>query len=438
MRTVNPDDLDHLAKLLDGRGGLADKLDEAFRRASSLGVSDKLAPIRPMRAWVVETPTDLRRRAQLVRADELFERGPRETYSEWLARIEAHYLAKVPGLERIGEKGIATFLTDVGDATSMVKIGGVTLASGAGMTNVLFRNSWYSGWLRGAIESNWWSRGGALRAMAGHRLARLPTGELRSLAAPGSWLPGQLGNAFTRSSAYRSVSRVPFTATMRSTALGHAWDAFRRLPVVRSPLVTRGINTLVGSDALAIRYGGLTHSGAFVARAGNANLLRVARTAAHFQKLSNARPSVIAAGKTASPLLKGLGAAGKTAGVFRVAGIGTSALSTGLSAANVAAQGNPAEAFKRKGAGYVADVAEVGFNASLTAAMVAPTPLTIGLTVGTGLVYGGAKVVEHWPEIKAGAGKAADWAGNKLTKAGEGIADGAKSIAKAANPMSWF
>ncbi|MGI5393444.1 PE-PGRS family protein [Streptomyces sp. CA-251251] len=438
MRSVDPDDLDQLAKLLDGRGGVADKLDEAFTRASSLGVSDKLGPIKPMRAWVRETPPDLRRRAQVVRADELFERGPRETYSEWLARIEAHYLARIPGFERIGEKSIATVLNDVGDAASMVKIGGVTLASGTAMTNVLIRNSWYSGWLRGAIQSDWWRRGGTLRELAGLRLAGLPAGDLRSLAAPGSWLPGQLGNAFTRNSAYRSASRVPFTATMRSTALGHAWDAFRRLPVVRSPLVTRGINTLVGSDALAMRYGGLTHSGAFVTRAGNVNLLTVARTAAHFQKLNNARPSVVAAGKTASPLMKGLRTAGRTAGAIRVAGIGTSALSTGLSAANVAAQGNPAEAFKRKGAGYVADVAEVGFNASLTAAMVAPTPLTIGLTVGTGLVYGGAKVVEHWPEIKAGAGKATDWAGDKITEAGEGIADGAKSIAKAANPMSWF
>ncbi|WP_405561092.1 hypothetical protein [Streptomyces sp. NBC_01180] len=66
---------------------------------------------------------------------------------------------------------------------------------------------------------------------------------------------------------------------------------------------------------------------------------------------------------------------------------------TGFSTANVIAQGNPVAAFKREGAGYVADVAEAGFNASMTAAMIAPNPVTIGLAVGFGVVYGGAKIV---------------------------------------------
>ncbi|MBU6531899.1 hypothetical protein HZS56_12395 [Streptomyces sp. A108] len=83
-------------------------------------------------------------------------------------------------------------------------------------------------------------------------------------------------------------------------------------------------------------------------------------------------------------------------------------------------------------------MSEVGFNASLTAATVAPNPVTIGLAVGTGLVYGDAKVVEHWNDNKANAGKAVDWTGDKISKAGEEIANGAKSVAKAANPMNWF
>ena len=438
MRHVNPDDLDQLARLLDGKGGMTDKLNEAFTRASGLGVSGELAALKPMQTWVKENPPDIRKRATAARADTLFERGHRETYSDWLMRIEAHYLAKVPGLENIGEKDIEKFLSNVSDVTSTVKIGGITIAAGAGMTNVLLQNSWNSGVLRTAIESGWWERGGTIRAMAGARLQGLPTGTLRSLSAPGSWLPGKLGNAFAQSSLYQRASGVPFTATLRGTTLGHAWDAFRSLPVARSPLVNKSINFLVGSDALAMRYGGTTHSGALVARAGNASLLKVGRTAAYFQKLNNARPAVIAAGKTASPFLKGLGAAGKAGGFLRVAGVGASALATGISAANVWAQGDPRKAFKEKGAGYVADVAEVGFNASLTAAMVAPNPVTIGLAVGTGLVYGGAKVVEHWDDIKAGAGKAVDWTGDKISKAGEGLANGAKSVAKAANPMNWF
>lgn len=430
MRNVNPDDLDQLAKLMDGKGGLADKLDEAFTRASTLGVTDKLGPIKPMRTWVTTTPPDLRKRATLVRGEQLFERGHRETYSDWLARIEAYYLAKVPGLKELGEKDIEAFIKTAMEVTGAAKIGGLTLAASLGMGNVFLKNSWKQGLLRAAVESSWLGRG-SFRAALQRRLLQIPAGELRSLAAPGSWLPGQLGNFFTRSRLYQQASRVPFTAGLRADLLSRGWDAFRTLPGVRSPLVTRGINFLVGSDALAARYGGLTHSGAFVTRSGQANLLRVGRSAAYFQRLNNARPAVIAAGKTASPFLKGLSAASKAGGFLRVAGVGASALSTGVSAANVWAQGNPVEAFKKKGAGYVADVAEVGFNASLTAAMVAPNPFTIGATVVTGAIYGGAKVVEHWDDIKEGAGKAKDWVGDKAKDFG-------KSVAKSKlNPMNW-
>lgn len=137
-------------------------------------------------------------------------------------------------------------------------------------------------------------------------------------------------------------------------------------------------------------------------------------------------------------LAKGLAGAGKVAGALRGVGIVGSVAATGFSTANVIAQGNPVAAFKREGAAYVADVAEAGFNASMTAAMIAPNPVTIGLAVGFGVVYGGAKIVQHWGDIKKGAGKAADWVGDKASKMGGGIADGAKSLAKHANPANWF
>ncbi|MGW5127846.1 hypothetical protein ACWEQ7_28160 [Streptomyces sp. NPDC004069] len=50
----------------------------------------------------------------------------------------------------------------------------------------------------------------------------------------------------------------------------------------------------------------------------------------------------------------------------------------------------------------------------------------------TGAIYADTKVVEHWDDIKEGAGKAADWVGSKTKDLG-------KSIAKSkANPMNWF
>lgn len=374
-----------------------------------------------------------------ARADEeVFVRRHREAYSDWLVRVEAQYLAKVPGFKDVGEKDIEKSLSILSDVTTTIKIGGITSAAMLGMGTVSFKNSWYNGLLRNAVDSTWWERGGTARTRASAFLRRIPPGELRSLAAPGSWLPGQLGNAFTRSSLYQSASRVPFTAGVRATWLGTGWDRVRGLPVMRSPFVNRGINSLVGSDALAMRYGGTTSSGALVTRAGQASLFKVARSASYFQKLNNARPAVIAAGKTASPLLKGLGAASKAGGFIRVAGVGASALATGVSAANVWSQGNPVDAFKKKGAGYVADVAEVGFNASLTAAMVAPNPVTVGLAIGTGLVYGGAKVVEHWDDIKEGWNKGVDAVGDTASAVVKDPIGSAKSFAKKANPVNWF
>ncbi|MFE1295334.1 PE-PGRS family protein [Streptomyces sp. NPDC058731] len=440
MRMVNPDDLEQLATLFDGRGGIVDKVDEAFIRASRLGVSHKVAALKPLRSWASETAPDLRRRAGIAREERLLERGDRETYSDWLARIEAHVLAKAPGLSSLGEKNIEGFLNDVSDVTGIIKVGGTTLVMGTSLANVMFKNSWYHGLLRTAVDSEWWDTAGTgtARARLASTLRALPKGQLRSLSAPGSWLPSRLGGLFARSTLYQQASRIPFTATRRADLLGMAWNQARSLPLLRSAFVSKSIDFFVGSDAMAARYGMVTHSGALVARAGQADLLRVFRTASYLQKLNNARPAVIAAGKTASPFLKGVGAAARAGGFLRVAGIGMSAVSTGVSVANVWAQGNPREAFKKKGAGYVADVAEAGFNASLTLAMVSPNPVTIGLAVGTGLVYGGAKVVEHWDDIKSGTRKAADWVGDKTSKLGKNLAHGAKSAAKAANPMNWF
>ncbi|MFJ9421561.1 PE-PGRS family protein [Streptomyces sp. NPDC101249] len=438
MRTVNPDDLERLADLMDGRGGLASKLDEAFSRAASLGVTDRLASLRPMRTWIAETAPDLRKRAAIARDDQVFERGDRETYSEWLARVEAHGLAKAPGLDGIGEKKIADFLDGAGDIAGVVKVGGTTTFAGLSLTGVLYRNSWHSGLLRAGVKSTWWDRGGTIRKTTGASLRGFSVGEIRSLVAPGSWMPGQVGNAFARSSLYQDASRIPFTASRRLSLLGTVWDGFRAMPVLRSPAVSRGIELVVGSDELAMKYGGRTHSEALVSRAGHTSLVRVFRSASYLQKLNNARPAVIAAGKARSPFLKGAGAAAGAGGFIRWAGIGTSIVSTGISVANVCAQGNPRAAFKKKGAGYVADLAEVGFNASLTAAMVAPNPVTVGLAVGTGILYGGAKAVEHWEDIKTAGGKATDWVGDNASKFGKGVAQGAKSAARAVNPMSWF
>ncbi|MEL3944812.1 MULTISPECIES: PE-PGRS family protein [Streptomyces] len=480
MRNASPDDLDQLAKLLDGRGGVGDKLDDAFARASQLGVTSKLSPLRPMRPWVTSTAPDLRKRATLLRLDSgdpsagllwagfsskdlekyeggklspdalllansvaasadpdayKFKRRPDESLAEWVERLEAHAISQIPGLQP-HEETLATMVGLFGDWTSVTAATAVFTVQGTSLTKVLAGNSLKRGALR-----TWKTRlGVALRGSdkglirsAGNGLIKW-TPKIRSLSAPGSWLPGQLGSFFSRSSTYQSLSRIPLTSGLRGDLLGSAYDGVRGTPVMRGLGANKAINFLVGSDELAKTYGGFTHSGQSVARAGNASLLKVFAKSANTQRFINSLPNTARGVSTlrgAGALRTGLVTATKTAGFLRGAGIVGGFASTGFSAANVISQGNPVDAFKRKGAGYVADVAEVGFNASLTAAMVAPNPFTIGAAVVTGAVYGGAKVVEHWDDIKEGAGKAKDWVGDKAKDFG-------KSVAKSKlNPMNW-
>ncbi len=102
--------------------------------------------------------------------------------------------------------------------------------------------------------------------------------------------------------------------------------------------------------------------------------------------------------------------------VTRRVGIAGGLYSTATGAWDLYQQGNPIDAFEREGAGYVADVASTAFSASSTAFLIAPNPVTGALVVGTGAVWLGAEVVDHWDDITefasdawdAGTGLAAD------------------------------
>jgi len=87
--------------------------------------------------------------------------------------------------------------------------------------------------------------------------------------------------------------------------------------------------------------------------------------------------------------------AAKAGPVVRRLGIAGSVLSTGLDAKQLWQDGNPIDAFHRKGAGYVADVARTGFDGSSAAFLVMPTPVTAGAVVVTGAVWAGAEIYQH-------------------------------------------
>ncbi|MFR0358965.1 PE-PGRS family protein [Streptomyces sediminimaris] len=481
MRNVNPDDLDQLAKLLDGRGGVQDQLDEAFTRASRLGVSGTLAPVKPLRTWISDTSPDLRRRAAVARLEdgdpaaglkwagfdpkdiikagvslkapgillianamatngdphtEAFRRKSRESLDDWVDRMRAHGIAQIPALKPY-EKEIAEILGDVGDATSTLSRGGSAAFHSVNLTKVLVGNSI----TQGALRVHKARFAGSLQRFQG-RYTWVPekvaewavrldewNPPVKSLAAPGTWLPSRLAGLASGNAVYQDASRVPFLNGSILSRVGEVYDDVRAHRLMNTRVLfglsgNKLIDGIVGSDKVAKMYGGLTHAGQIPGRAGQASLWKVAKNVYADQRLFG--------GGRLAALGRGVKFAGKASGALRAVGVVGGLASTAYSAANVWEQGNPAAAFKKKGAGYVADVAEIGFNASLTAATVAPNPFTIGAVAVTGAVYAGAKVVQHWDDIKNGAGEAKKWVGDKVHDLG-------KSIAKSkANPMNWF
>ncbi|MFJ3722027.1 ABC transporter permease [Streptomyces sp. NPDC090045] len=454
MRKANPNDLDQLAKLIDGRGGVRDKVDEAFTRAASLGVTSKLGALKPLRAWANDTAPDLRKRATIARLEdgdpqagllwagftpeELakyqgdgltpdlfllansvaasddpkaydFKRKPEETVNDYIERLTAHALEQIPGMP-LHEETIATLVGIFGDWHSVAMAAGVVSISGTSLTRVLVGNhvNTTSGRaLRIRIGAMLRSSDVGLVRWSGNKIVKWSP-PIRSVSAPGSWMPGRLGGMFANSSTYQDAARVPGTTNVRGDLFGRGWDRFRALPFMQGSKANAAIDFVVGSDTAAKVFGGVTHSGQAVTRAGQANLFTVAGNAAELQRGVNAVPGAPAG----SPFRAGLGAAAKTAGFLRGAGVVGGVAATGFSAWN-AIDKDHGKAWKENKAKYIGDWAEVGFNASLTAAMIAPTPITIGAAVVTGVIYGGAKIVENWDGIKAGAGKAKDWVKEK-------------------------
>lgn len=108
--------------------------------------------------------------------------------------------------------------------------------------------------------------------------------------------------------------------------------------------------------------------------------------------------------------------------------IGLAAYSTISDGIVVWNHGNPIDAFEEHGAGYVADVARLGFSASTTAFLINPNPVFGAAVIITGVIWAGAEVVEHWDEITeffgdvyGGAEDAVVWA---VDETGEIIGEG--------------
>ncbi|MFI6811457.1 hypothetical protein ACIBG7_03565 [Nonomuraea sp. NPDC050328] len=422
-RGFKPDQLERLAGMM---GRLSTSADEAFKRASSLGVTPQMSALRELPGWAKKQDPDLRKRAALLRLQtgdpfaglawagfsplEISANGDKldpttlvyvntvaawaaengrsdlsrrhgEGIDDYLKRLEAAAIAKViPALEP-HQQTVAKVLKVFGDVRNVATAAPIVTAQSAALLRLMANNKAWQPLINKLTGGRW-------------------TIQTRSATAPGTYLSTLTRKLFMKSQLYRDyVSLLPEYAEM--DRVGQATNAGRALLGAR---VNNFINLTFGNNNLvkALEIG--THSGQTATLAGQANLFKVWAATADPKKLQAA--AVIL--KTDPSKLTRMGVLAKSAGGLRLLGVAGGVASTLYSGANVISQGNPVDAFKRKGAGYVADVAELGFNASLTAAMIAPNPITIGATVVFGAVYVGAKVVEHWDDIKEGAGKAVE------------------------------
>jgi len=439
FRGFHPDQLERLADLMEN---LFTSADEAFARAVSLQVSNLLTPIREMPGWATDTGRELRRRAAIGRlqtgdpfaglawagfspleiaangnkidpaslvyvnsvadwatksGNTDYTRRPGESLDDYLKRLQAAALSKAIPALKPHEATVAKVLKIVGDVRQLSVTVPVVTSQSVNLGRVMLNNkAWRP--LIAAIT-------GKSPVYTGKTITA------RSLTAPGTYLGKLTRNLFMRSGLYRDyVARLPEFTEM--DVVNKAVNSGRALAGMR---VNQFLDLVFGNNRLANLLGGKTHAGSAVTVSGQANLLKVWAATADPKKMEAAAAIL----KVKPTELSRIGAVARTAGALRVLGIAGGVAATAYSAANVISQGDPREAFKRDGAGYIADIAEVGFNVSLTAAMVAPTPFTIGATVVTGAVYVGAKVVEHWDDIKGGAQKAVDAVGTGLRKAGD-------------------
>ncbi|NJP24253.1 PE-PGRS family protein [Microbispora sp. SCL1-1] len=449
-RSFRPEDLERLAGLMDDLNRSAD---EVFKRAWPLQASQIVAPLRELPAWGSDTAKDLRQRAAIGRlqtgdpfaglvwagfppleivangnkidpatlisvnsvadwanktGNKDFHRKPGESLDDYLTRLKAAAISHaIPALEP-HEATVANILKIVSDVKGVTATAPIVTTQAVSLSRVLFNNQILKPALTKLIDT-------AVQGKA-NALAKKLIPRTRSVAAPGTGLAGLTRQLFMKSKLYRDyVSLLPHQLEMDGAA--KAVTTGRALAGAR---VNNFLNRVFGDNRLAELLGGKTHAGVDVRAAGEANLLKVWSATADPKKMEAAAAIL----KVEPTALTRLGVVARTAGAFRSLGIVGAVANTGYSAANVISQGNPIDAFKRNGAGYVADIAEVTFNASLTAAMICPSPVALGATVITGAVYVGAKVIEHWDDIEAGA-----------KKVGEAIGEGARKVFSSLNPF---
>lgn len=448
QRGFRPDELERLAGLI---GKVATAADDAFKQAGTLSVTSQMTPLRELPGWAEKQDPDLRKRSSIIRLEsgdplaglalagftplEISANGDKvdptsliylntvmdwaikngrtdlnrksgESLDDYLKRLEAATISRVIPALAPHEATVAQVLKVVGDVRGVMTTGPIVTLQGAALLRQMANNK---AWV--PLTEKLLGPGGLVKLKDGSRLQAFASrGVLnpRLASAPGTYLGTLTRKLFLKSGLYRNtVAMLPEFTEMdtvnKAVAGGRALIGTR---------VNSFLDLTFGNNELAKSLQAETRTGVKLTTSGQANLFKVWAATGDASKLEAAAAVL----KVDPTKLTRMGALARTAGGLRTLGVVGQAGMTVYSAANVISQGNPVDAFKRNGAGYVADVAELGFNASLTAAMIAPNPFTIGAAVVFGGVYLGAKVVEHWDDIKEGAGKAVEKVGGFVKK----------------------
>lgn len=365
-----------------------------------------------------------------------------QNFSDWIEKVEAKALAHLPLLNDKGElieKGIHAF----DEYQSLLQAGGMAsmAATNLGKTqaySLLFKVT--SRWGEaGAVALE--ARGEALRAEWLRKgiaaVDGLYLGGKRTLVAPGTtlpWLKAQVVKYVLKSQTFedalaaaRTATNVEGEATLGSKILNIPFlrdNMDRLVAIAKAPQAGR-IANITGN--VFGRPWTTT-----VVRNGVAEELVVGRNATNLLKVTRAEG-----------LMGGL----RVAGGLRALGILGGAVATADSVVGLVNGWDQIDDNWNDGAHgkakVIGDFAEVGFNASLTAAMIAPNPVTWGAVAVTGVIYGGARLVEHWDDVTDAVGDAADWTGDKISDAadavGDTISDGFDAVKDSKlNPGNWF
>ncbi|MEO3754302.1 hypothetical protein [Streptomyces sp. B6B3] len=295
-RNANPDQLDHLANLLEhenGATGASIDLGEMFTRATNLNASGEMTSLQPLQTWLFDTSWDLRGRAAGLRGEDL------TTLYSFPTDLQGAVMPTIHGSKQFWD---------------------------------MYRN--------------------------GNRVG----------------IPAGMSATYMADYAFTGVRPTNFMGRMATAGM------------------TPRVAGWLGGSHSAASYGGFMRNGSwFIPTAQQSNLLRVA---------GGSYTSSIASG---SSRLSSFGTAmsnmSKASGLLRGAGVAGSAFGTVTGVVDLVNQGNPVEAFQNDPSGYTVDVTGTAFNASMTAALVCPNPVTVGLAVGTGIAYGAALVWDNWDTI---------------------------------------